>query len=408
VIGRSDLRPLVGDDLIDLGASASCPSCGATGLLAFFAARGIPTQSCVLLPDRSAAVAYPTGDLVLGLCSRCGFITNVCFDPEEVDYGQPTEESQAFSPLFTEFARQLAHDLVERYGLEGRSVLEVGSGKGDFLMLLAELGIGRGIGIDPGFGRPPVGEVGDGSVVLIRAFYGEEHTGLTGDLVITRHTMEHIAPVGDFFRLLRRSVEATEGAVMFTEVPDTGRVLRELAFWDIYYEHCSYYTPGSLGRALREAGFTVTDLGLGFGDQYLLAHAIVGGSADPLPIEESPDEVGDMVLEFATGATQHIEGWRERLEGAAEGGKRVAIWGGGSKAVAFLTTIGVGDEVAAVVDINPYKQGMFLPGTGHEVLAPEMLIEIKPDLVVVMNQIYQAEITKQLTEMALVPEVVSV
>ncbi|HEX2369486.1 MAG TPA: methyltransferase, partial [Acidimicrobiia bacterium] len=102
------------------------------------------------------------------------------------------------------------------------------------------------------------------------------------------------------------------------------------------------------------------------------------------------------------------EGWRERLEGAAEGGKRVAIWGGGSKAVAFLTTIGVGDEVAAVVDINPYKQGMFLPGTGHEVLAPEMLIEIKPDLVVVMNQIYEAEITKQLTEMALVPEVVSV
>ncbi len=47
-----------------------------------------------------------------------------------------------------------------------------------------------------------------------------------------------------------------------------------------------------------------------------------------------------------------------------------------------------------MVDINPYKQGMFLPGTGHEVLAPEILIEIKPDLVVVMNQIYRAEITE--------------
>ena len=408
MIGPADLRPLVGNDLIDLGASASCPSCGALGLLAFFAAREIPTQSCVLLPDGPTATAYPTGDLVLALCPRCGFITNICFDPAKVDYGQPTEESQAFSPLFTGFARQLAGDLVERYGLKGGKVLEVGSGKGDFLMLMAEMGIGRGIGIDPGFGRPPVGGAGHGSVELIRAFYGEEHTALTGDLVITRHTMEHIAPVGDFFRLLRRSVEGTDGAAIFTEVPDTGRVLRELAFWDVYYEHCSYYTPGSLGRALREAGFTVTDIGFGFGAQYLLAHAVVVGSADPLPIEEPPDEVGEMVLEFATGAARHVEGWRQRIAGLAGGGKRVALWGGGSKAVAFLTTIGLGDEVAAVVDINPYKQGMFLPGTGHEVLAPEALIEIKPDLVVVMNEIYRAEITEQLRVMGLDPEVVSV
>ena len=115
-----------------------------------------------------------------------------------------------------------------------------------------------------------------------------------------------------------------------------------------------------------------------------------------------------MVLEFATGATRHIEGWRQRLETSAEGGERVAIWGGGSKAVAFLTTVGVGVVVAAVVDINPYKQGMFLPGTGHEVLAPEILIEIKPDLVVVMNQIYKDEIREQLRGMGVDPEVVSV
>ena len=127
-----------------------------------------------------------------------------------------------------------------------------------------------------------------------------------------------------------------------------------------------------------------------------------------MPIEESPDEVGEMVLEFATGATRHIEGWRKRLEGAAEGGKRVAIWGGGSKARRFPHHHRPRRQVAAVVDINPYKQGMFLPGTGHEVLAPEILIEIKPDLVVVMNQIYQAEITEQPHRMGLDPEVVSV
>ena len=158
MIGPTDLRPLVGDDLLDLGASATCPSCGATGLLVFFSARRDPHSKLCAAARPTVALPIPTGDLVLGLCSRCGFITNICFEHGKVDYGQPTEESQAFSPLFTDFARRLAGDLVERYGLEGRTVLEVGSGKGDFLMLLAEHGIGHGIGIDPGFGRPPVGD----------------------------------------------------------------------------------------------------------------------------------------------------------------------------------------------------------------------------------------------------------
>ena len=51
-------------------------------------------------------------------------------------------------------------------------------------------------------------------------------------------------------------------------------------------------------------------------------------------------------------------------------GKRVAIWGGGSKCVSFLTTNGLGAEVAQVIDINPFKQGKYLPGTGHRCQRP--------------------------------------
>ena len=85
----------------------------------------------------------------------------------------------------------------------------------------------------------------------------------------------------------------------------------------------------------------------------------------------------------------------------------MAIWGGGSKGVSFLTTNGFGDEVAQVVDINPYKQGKFLPGTGHQVIGPEALKEAAPDVVIVMNRIYLAEVGAQLAEMELDPELVA-
>ena len=42
---------------------------------------------------------------------------------------------------------------------------------------------------------------------------------------------------------------------------------------------------------------------------------------------------------------------------AAGAGQQTVLWGGGSKAVAFLTTLGIGDEIAYAVDINPQALG---------------------------------------------------
>ena len=65
-----------------------------------------------------------------------------------------------------------------------------------------------------------------------------------------------------------------------------------------------------------------------------------------------------------------------------------------------------GTDSSAAVDINPHKQGYFMPGTGHEVLAPETLVERGIDVVVVMNPIYVEEIRSQLAGLGLNPEIV--
>ena len=79
------------------------------------------------------------------------------------------------------------------------------------------------------------------------------------------------------------------------------------------------------------------------------------------------------------------------------------VWGSSSKAVAFLTTLGVGDEVACVTDINPHRQNMFMPGSGHEIVPPKSLPEYPPDNVVIMNPIYREEIRADLDAMGLRP-----
>jgi len=54
-----------------------------------------------------------------------------------------------------------------------------------------------------------------------------------------------------------------------------------------------------------------------------------------------------------------------------------------------------------VVDVNPRKQGTFLPGSGHPVVAPETLLETRPDLVVAMNGMYREEIQRRLSGLGL-------
>jgi hypothetical protein len=94
--------------------------------------------------------------------------------------------------------------------------------------------------------------------------------------------------------------------------------------------------------------------------------------------------------------------WRTRLhEVAAQGGTSV-IWGSGSKGVAFLAALGDDAElVTAAVDINPFKHGKYMAGSGHRIVAPKELTELRPDLVIAMNSAYLDEIVRDLDALAL-------
>jgi hypothetical protein len=84
------------------------------------------------------------------------------------------------------------------------------------------------------------------------------------------------------------------------------------------------------------------------------------------------------------------------------------VWGSGSKGLSFLTTVpGAAEAVEYAVDINPYRQGFYMAGTGQRIVAPGELPGLKPDVVVVMNCVYVAEISRALDSLGLAPEIVA-
>ena len=389
---------------------ATCKSCFSTDIAVFYRLNDVPVNSCLLFDNRQDAQNYPRGELALGFCGQCGFISNLRFNSQMARYTEGYEEQQSFSPRFNAFARDLATRLIERHDLRNKTVVEIGCGKGDFLLLLCDLGNNRGIGIDPTY--VPGRNNGSASerVTFIRDFYSERYAQYTGDMVCCRHTLEHIPDTAAFMQTVRRALGDKTGTIVFFELPDVERVLHECAFWDIYYEHCSYFSLGSLAGLFRRCGFEVTDLAKEYDGQYLLIEArpTNGNHGPTLKEEETVEQLSKAVAQFKDNYEETVRRWKQKIESIRESGQRAVIWGSSSKCVAFLNTIGIRDEVEFIVDINPYRQGKYLPGSGKLIVAPNFLKEYRPDAVIAMNPIYLDEIRNDLNSLGLHPELTAV
>jgi hypothetical protein len=280
--------------------------------------------------------------------------------------------------------------------------------------MLAEMGDNRGVGFDPAYvpGRHP--SPAADRLTFIPDFYSEKYSGYRADFICCKMTLEHIPDVGNFVSTVRRSIGDNHEAVVFFQIPNARYVLCDVAFWDIYYEHCSYFTKGSLARLFRANGFDVQELWTAYDDQYLMIEARPsageqgsrGAGEKEIVGEESPAETMEMVRYFVEHYQAKRNEWVAALSGWKAASQKVVLWGGGSKGVAFLTTLDQAlNDIAYAVDINPIKAGTFMAGTGQEIVAPAFLREHRPNVVIVMNPVYREEITTDLTAMGLSPEI---
>jgi hypothetical protein len=183
--------------------------------------------------------------------------------------------------------------------------------------------------------------------------------------------------------------------VLLFEVPATERIVDERAFWDVYYEHCNYFTAPTLRLAFERAGFTVQRLDRLYGGQYLIAEAILTESR-AAPAASSVTPALDAAREFGAAVRLMVERSNARLRRLAADGGPIVLWQGAAKTVGFLTALHSTEAIAFAVDASPARHGRYLPGSGLQVRAPETLRESRPATVVLMNPVYAAEVRAKL------------
>jgi len=364
---------------------------------------GIPALSCTIWDTVEEAKRCPQGDIDLALCKTCGLLINTSFEPKLLHYDETYVASLHHSPLFGRYATDLANDLIERYDLREKLVLEIGCGKGEFLRMMVELGNNRGAGFDPSYEAPPEGETDD-RLSFVKEFYTEAHLDLAPDLVIARQLLEHVEQPFEFVSSLRRTIGDRRDTVVVFEVPNALDMLQRADLWDVIYEHPIYFTPQALERLMRSAGFDVHRVRPAYEGLFLIVEASPGAGA-PSDLPAVGQVLEDDVAGFAAAYTERLERWKRQLDDIRTNGKHAVLWGAGARGNTFLNAIGIDDEIPMVVDLNPRKWGKHMAGTGQKIYSPEDLEARPPDVVVIANEIYLEEIRGGLREMGIDAEI---
>ncbi len=225
-----------------------CPGCGVPGMKAFYTVGNVPTNSVLLLNEQKEALDFPRGNITLAISPTSGFISNIDFDPALTHYDARYEATQGYSPTFNAFHKRLAQDLIDRFDLHDKTVIEIGCDKGDFLTMLCEMGPNTGIGFDPAYvpGRHP--SSAEDRLTFIADFYSPKYASYDADFFACKMTLEHISETAVFMQTVREAIGERLDTIVFFQIPNANYVLNDLAFWDVYYEHCSYFTKGSLAH----------------------------------------------------------------------------------------------------------------------------------------------------------------
>lgn len=321
----------------------------------------LPTLQNRMYDTEEEAKACPKGDIVLVEDQETGLVFNAAFRPELMTYDRNYQNEQALSPQFRRHL-EIVSDIADRC-LGKQGLVEIGCGKGFFLENLLAKGFDV-TGFDPTY---------EGSNPRVHRRYFQHGIGFRAKGLILRHVLEHIQNPLDFLLELKET-NGGSGKI-YIEVPCFQWICEHQAWFDVFYEHVNYFQIADFHRMFGK----VIESGRLFGEQYLYV------VADLETIRKPKLDVKNNVnfpKNFADNVCTPIQS---------------AIWGGASKGVIFaLLKERAGHPIATVIDINPAKQGKYLPATGLLVQSPDKGLATlsKGATIYVMNSNYLEEIKK--------------
>jgi len=385
-----------------------CRSCQCTELLPVLSLGSTPLANA-LLTRAQLTEQEPRFPLDLAFCPQCSLVQITATVPPEQLFRDYLYFS-SFSDTALANAKAIAHRMIDQLRLgQGSLAAEVASNDGYLLQFYREKGVPV-LGIEPARNIAAVAREQRG-IPTIAEFFGAElgrklnREGTRADVVHANNVLAHVADLNGFVEGFAWFLKDTGAAVI--EAPYLKPFLDDLEFDTIYHEHLCYFSLTALTHLFAGAGlevFDVEQIPIHGGSLRLFVRRRISGNPPPtiavtaLLEEETRWGVHDPAAyrDFGRRVLALRDDLMRTLRDLKAGGARIAAYGASAKGSTLLNFFGVGaDLLDYIVDRSTYKQGLFSPGTHLEIHSPEMLLQDRPDYVLLLTWNFADEILAQ-------------
>jgi len=196
---------------------------------------------------------------------------------------------------------------------------------------------------------------------------------------------------------IKKALNNSSAPRVFFETPDVEWILKNHVVWDFFYEHCSLFTKNSLKTAFEIAGFKVENVKNVFEDQYILLEATID-KTKTIKVTKKIENISALTKKFSEFEKGLLNNWLKKIKKIHSRGK-ICIWGAGAKGVTFANMIDPNRKlIDCLIDLNPNKQGKFIPGTGHPIVNYKDIKLRKIEAAILMNPNYYKENIELLKE----------
>lgn len=356
-----------------------------------------PVLNNVVFDSENQARESEVGSICLIQCHRCGLVFNLNFEKEKIIYDARYDNTRSHSPSYDQYLDSLTGFFSGRLTPESR-VIEIGCGNGDFIKKLSESSGCHAEGYDAAY-RGPLQY--SEKVSFSRGTFDKENRDRQFSLLILRHVLEHIPDLNTFLKTVSQSIPFREDAVLFVEVPDFEWILERGAYFDITYEHCNYFLSSTLVRCAAQMGFRPARAVKAYDNQYIVLEAERAGT-DTLSVSTYGLTGKEVSVRFRTA--------RRRFLKRISSMKNICVWGASGKGAIFLSDLPgyLRKKVRFAIDINPSKQGKFLPHSGIRIVNPCELMKLRhKPAIIIMNEFYEREIRKKVSSMGITASFIS-
>ncbi|MDQ6751001.1 MAG: class I SAM-dependent methyltransferase [Actinomycetota bacterium] len=370
-----------------------------------------PLANSYLRPEQVNAMEpfYPLRALV---CSKCFLVQLEEFETPSAIFSDYAYFS-SYSTTWLEHCQRYVDQVVERFGLSASShVVELASNDGYLLQYFHERQIPV-LGIEPAANVAKVA-LQKGIPTLVE-FFGVEAAGTLveqsqADLLIGNNVLAHVPDLNDFVAGMK--ILLKPGGVITMEFPHLMRLVADNQFDTIYHEHFSYFSFQTVRRVFAAHGLRLFDV------EELTTHGgslRIFGCHDDDEAKPDGERATDLLQRELGGGfdqlavyddyARHVQEFkRDILEFFIEckrAGRTIVGYGAPAKGNTLLNYCGIGrDFIDYTVDLNPGKQGHYLPGTHIPIRSPELLRETRPDIVFILPWNLKDEIVEQLSFVA--------